>query len=937
MPLTAEQVSRVLRLLRQRYPDWSGFSDPRFEEEEIGYKQAAIEKARELLGEERLRSLIEHAEFDEILRRIEQVGRATNLLFMGVPRHGDLGILYHPLDKGGFCAAVLELLHGEGDGAERLGRYIAYVSEHGLPNRWPFPTYLLFLCHPESEIFIKPRVTKDFLQILAAEGVLQAKPSGESYAAVKRTIGEVREALSQYGPRDMVHMQSMVWVCGREVTSESSRLPLEEFLERNASAERLARRAEAEGRARELLTNRASSLDQTHLLEFLDLIDTDFSEGENKKGRFGLAFEGANRAKLVKNLPALRIGLQRLWNATSEELPEAFNQLTAGNAVPGAARLLPSVVLYLRDPERFACWSGALRRGLEKLTGETLPSKKSFESYIAFCETASRFREAHGVPARALDIVLSSAELIELTEPPPGGAVFTTRTFELLQGLHENPTRDFYSAHKREIKEHLEEPFRMLFLDVAAHLPETIRAHMETDKGVFARIVKNDWGQGGAWDYYWGAFYPKGGKRIEDAQLFLWINRSRLDFGFYIGAYGTATRSRFLRNCKQYSAAVLEDLADVLADDGLSFGQREEQPTARGAGKQRIDGRAWLADPEANGIRVGVCLGKEDVLSLSAEQLRDRITRAFQALFPLVLLASHDDPLPAIAKYLELEPPDVERAPEFDLETFADETSITPEVLMRWVRAVERKGQAIFYGPPGTGKTFAAERLARHLISGGDGFFEVVQFHPAYAYEDFMQGIRPIRGGNGGLDYSLVPGRFLEFCRKARERMDRCVLIVDEINRANLSRVFGELMYLLEYRNAEVPLAAGGVLRIPPNVRLIGTMNTADRSIALVDHALRRRFAFLALSPNYDVLREYHAENGFKIEGLITVLRNVNEEIGDPHYAIGMSFFLRGQLNEHIEEIWRTEIEPYLEEYFFDRQEKVDAFRWDSVRGQILP
>ncbi|WP_090396440.1 AAA family ATPase [Natribacillus halophilus] len=105
------------------------------------------------------------------------------------------------------------------------------------------------------------------------------------------------------------------------------------------------------------------------------------------------------------------------------------------------------------------------------------------------------------------------------------------------------------------------------------------------------------------------------------------------------------------------------------------------------------------------------------------------------------------------------------------------------------------------------------------------------------------------------LDYPLQEGRFLEFCQRARRKQGECVLIIDEINRANLSRVFGELMYLLEYRDQEVPLAGGGILSIPNNVRIIGTMNTADRSIALMDHALRRRFAFLPLRPNYEILR----------------------------------------------------------------------------------
>jgi 5-methylcytosine-specific restriction protein B len=210
-----------------------------------------------------------------------------------------------------------------------------------------------------------------------------------------------------------------------------------------------------------------------------------------------------------------------------------------------------------------------------------------------------------------------------------------------------------------------------------------------------------------------------------------------------------------------------------------------------------------------------------------------------------------------------------------------------------------------------------------------------VQFHPAYAYEDFMQGIRPQERQDGGLSYPVVPGRFLEFCRKARRREGRCVLIVDEINRANLSRVFGELMYLLEYRDRNIPLAAGGSLSIPGNVRIIGTMNTADRSIALVDHALRRRFAFLPLYPNYRVLQRYQEQRGFPVKGLIQVLQSLNNQIDDPHYHVGITFFLRDDLGTELEDIWRMEIEPYLEEYFFDQRGKVQEYRWQKVRDKV--
>jgi 5-methylcytosine-specific restriction protein B len=163
------------------------------------------------------------------------------------------------------------------------------------------------------------------------------------------------------------------------------------------------------------------------------------------------------------------------------------------------------------------------------------------------------------------------------------------------------------------------------------------------------------------------------------------------------------------------------------------------------------------------------------------------------------------------------------------------------------------------------------------------------------------------------------------------------VLIIDEINRANLSRVFGELMYLLEYRGRKIPLAGGNQFEIPENVRILGTMNTADRSIALVDHALRRRFAFLGLYPNYRILEEYHRENatGFEVNGLIKVLQDLNVQISDRNYHVGITYFLRENLSDQIEDIWRMEIEPYLEEYFFDQQEQVKKFRWNNVGNRI--
>lgn len=280
-------------------------------------------------------------------------------------------------------------------------------------------------------------------------------------------------------------------------------------------------------------------------------------------------------------------------------------------------------------------------------------------------------------------------------------------------------------------------------------------------------------------------------------------------------------------------------------------------------------------------------------------------------------------------------PPQPQGNPALSIEDIAVETGIAADVLQGWIRSINRKGQAIVYGPPGTGKTYTAERLARHLVAGGDGIVEMVQFHPAYAYEDFIQGLRPTTSGDGRLQYTMVPGRFLEFCRAAAAREGASVLIIDEINRANLSQVFGELMYLLEYRDREVPLAGGGRLRIPANVRIIGTMNTADRSIALVDHALRRRFAFIRLGPDFGVLQRFHSDRGRDVSGLVEVLERVNTTIGNPHYSVGISYFMRESLPDDLEAIWRGEIEPYLEEIFFDRPEVAEELRWSEVRAKV--
>lgn len=396
----------------------------------------------------------------------------------------------------------------------------------------------------------------------------------------------------------------------------------------------------------------------------------------------------------------------------------------------------------------------------------------------------------------------------------------------------------------------------------------------------------------------------------------------------------------------------LELLWNSGPEDGPeNFERFRRSGEVKGAGVSLPSIVLYLKDPETYGIAIGVMLR---ALKELGYDMPTKITTAQEYRRYLTALHSfrkaHDlDPSMmdyVLWKLMEDDGPGSGRGERgvdesYSLCHVAEETHIPESTLEQWISAIERKGQAILYGPPGTGKTFVAKKLARFLsLSGGGGLVQTIQFHPAYGYEDFIRGIRPRTDEETDeLRYEYVSGAFMAFCEKAEQMGEetRCVMIIDEINRADLARVFGELMYLLEYREEKVRIAGGREFSIPLNVRIIGTMNTADRSIALVDHALRRRFAFLELKPDYELLARYHQKQktGFEAAPLAEVLRRVNRAIGDPHYELGISWFLDPGIDDALPQIWQTEIEPYLVEHFFDQPQTMEAFRWEKVRVEL--
>ncbi|MFN8622966.1 MAG: AAA family ATPase [Chloroflexota bacterium] len=169
-----------------------------------------------------------------------------------------------------------------------------------------------------------------------------------------------------------------------------------------------------------------------------------------------------------------------------------------------------------------------------------------------------------------------------------------------------------------------------------------------------------------------------------------------------------------------------------------------------------------------------------------------------------------------------------------------------------------RTRQVALAGPPGTGKTWVAQHIARHLTGGTPDRVRTVQFHPSYSYEQFMEGLRPVVKPGGGIQFERVDGVILELAKEMRQRSGRRVLVIDEMNRANLPRVFGELMYLFEYRQDPIRLQYSDSFALPEELLVIGTMNTADRSIRGIDLALRRRFDIFECPPDVDILEKYY-------------------------------------------------------------------------------
>lgn len=271
--------------------------------------------------------------------------------------------------------------------------------------------------------------------------------------------------------------------------------------------------------------------------------------------------------------------------------------------------------------------------------------------------------------------------------------------------------------------------------------------------------------------------------------------------------------------------------------------------------------------------------------------------------------------------------------PPYTKDDFLNKVYMDEDTYNTLTELLEAKYNVILQGAPGVGKTFAAKRLAYSIMGQKDtSRVAMVQFHQSYSYEDFIQGYRPSKDG-----FELVNGAFYKFCKKAEEDNERpYFFIIDEINRGNLSKILGELMMLIEKdkRGEKIKLLYSNEwFTVPQNVRIIGMMNTADRSLALMDYALRRRFAFFDFAPAFssEGFKNYLSEKDSpKLEKLIAAVESLNstistdESLGDG-FRIGHSYFCTDDeiTDEWLKSVVEYEVIPLIKEYWFDEPTKV--------------
>jgi MoxR-like ATPase len=593
-------------------------------------------------------------------------------------------------------------------------------------------------------------------------------------------------------------------------------------------------------------------------------------------------------------------------------------------------------------------WEAALPR-LDDAYSVALPEA---DRARLWCDVAGVLRERFRVhPLELADVVIAvgTEPACEVTVGDFGG--FCTDSFMFLAELAKANAKDWMTANRNRYQFVLREPLVELCESVADRYirPVLNREHgwdLECDAKpgrAITSICKNDFGRTGPYQpVQWITFYRKSqANKRADAQLFVRIDASGVSYGFHLGRNAREAGKQFRRNLQEHAEAIFRALqtGDVFAECRFWSG---DDLTTEIPVKSVADLRAWAVNKT---IAVGKHLSADAPL-LRRDELAGDILLTFDRLLPAFACAAEVDPRALLARragHAESEPP-------YDPASFHHETYLSEVWLDRVLSLLRLKKQLVLQGVPGTGKTHVARCLARLLTHNRADCVRLVQFHPAYSYEEFVEGIRA-RGvevnGRSEVTFPVEDGVLCQFAEQAAKRpSEPHVLIVDELNRGNLPRIFGELLYLLEYRDQAVTLPySKRPFRLPENLFVLATMNPLDRSAVALDQALRRRFSFVDMPADAAVLASWleshtHPEApdagfGPRVVHLFEELnRRLARDLG-PEKQVGHSLFMVPNLDaDKLAAVWDHHVRPLLLDYLGGREDRLRDYTPERLLGE---
>ncbi|HEX4614087.1 MAG TPA: AAA family ATPase [Urbifossiella sp.] len=611
-----------------------------------------------------------------------------------------------------------------------------------------------------------------------------------------------------------------------------------------------------------------------------------------------------------------------------------------------------------RDGDGAAAWAAyralapdpGWEHALARLDDAFSPALPAADRGRLWADTAAYLREHVRVhPLELADVVAAVTDPAEPPAPVAFGG-FCADTFRFLGELAEARSKAWMDDRRDRYQFVLRDPLVELCAALAARYVRPVLGgeygwELEADARpgrALTSICKNDFGRGGPYQpVQWVTFYRKDrGTRRADAQFFVRVAADGVGFGFHLGRSAREAGRQFRTNVQTDAEALYAALAAGGVFDTCRFRAGEDLATDVPV-RSAADLRTWAAQKT---------LAAGRWLPAAAPELRDddlvgEILLTFDRLVPAFACAAEADPRPVLSRRAG----DPARPPAYDRTTFADQTLLPEPWLDRVFHLLRLKKQLILEGVPGTGKTHVARCLARLLARDNPEAVRLVQFHPGYSYEEFVEGVR-VRSvetdGRTEVTYPVEDGVLAAFATRAAARpAEPHVLLIDEINRGNLPRVFGELLYLLEYRDQAVTLPySKRLFRLPENLYVVATMNAADRSAAALDQALRRRFSFVAMPPDANLLAAWldrhppaDADEAFGPR-VVRVFEELNRRLArdlGPDKQVGHSFFMVPALDEGtLAAVWDHHVRPLLVDYLGGRTERVGEYEPAKLLGK---